>query len=68
MSDLSWRVDGLSFKRRPSDSGPYLVLRADLAHEKAGVLHHVELTASPTGRNLHVYINGERYTKESTDG
>lgn len=62
---LRWEVDGLRFQRRPSDPGPYTVLRADLTHPKVGVLHHVELTASPSGKNLHVYVDGERYVREA---
>ena len=32
---------------------------------EVGVLHHVELTASPSGKNLHVYVDGVRYAPEA---
>jgi len=62
---LTWEVGGHRITRRPSDPGPYVVLQADLLGEEGDRLHHVELTASPSGRNLHVYIDGVRYTPET---
>lgn len=66
MADLTWEVQGMQFQRRPSDPGPYVLLLCDLmrAEERA---HHVEITASPTGRKLHVFVDGVRYVPEKPD-
>lgn len=62
-----WDVEGFRFNRRPSDPGPYTLLFADLMRDEER-LHHVELTASPTGKNLHVYVDGVRYVREDDRG
>lgn len=64
---IQWEVHGLRFDRRPSDPGPYTVLIADLVDAGAD-LHRVELTASPTGKNVHVYVDGVRYVREDDRG
>ena len=66
MGEFQWEVRGGRFNRRPSDSGPY-TLFADLMRDEER-LHHVELTASPTGKNLHVYVDGVRYVREDDRG
>ena len=60
-------VHGGHITRRPSDPGPYTLLFADLMRDEERV-HHVELTASPTGKNLHVYVDGVRYVREDDRG
>lgn len=62
MNPLWWSVRSFTFTRRPSDPGPYTVLIADLNLDvETCVVRRVELTASPTGRNVHVYVDGKRY-------
>lgn len=40
---------------RKRDSGPYHVLKVDVAGR-----HTVEITVSPTGRTWHLHVDGKR--------
>ncbi len=66
--NLRWEVRDYKLRRRSTDRDPYTILHAYLCHPKVGTLHHVELTASPTGKNLHVYVDGKRYVREDDRG
>jgi hypothetical protein len=55
-----WRVDGYRIRNRPRDPGMYVILKADLK-DGDETLRRVELTASPTGKNIHVYVDGKKY-------
>jgi hypothetical protein len=61
VSVIGWTVSGFRFMRRPSDPGPYVALNADLVDDGAEVIRRVQLVASPSGRNVHVHVDGVRY-------
>jgi len=63
---LQWEVWGGRFTRRPSDSGPYVLLRADLTRD-GDTLSRLQITASPKGRNVHVFVDGVRYVPAGSD-
>ena len=46
----------LSFTGRKRDTRPYYCLKVNVADK-----HHVEITCSPTGRSIHIYVDGERW-------
>lgn len=50
------RTRYLTFLRRVSDPGPYHVLIATVADK-----HRVEITCSPTGRSIHIHVDGKRW-------
>ncbi len=59
-----WEVSGFRLKRRTSDRYPYVFLDADLVKPDGSLIHRVQLVASPTGRNVHVFIDGKSYVPE----
>lgn len=64
---VGWEVRGWSFKRRPRDRYAYVGLvaylrRINLVGDPVGrAIHRVEVSASPTGRSVQVYVDGVRY-------
>ena len=59
MSGLHWEVSGGHIARSASEK-PYTFLYADLMRD-GHRLRQVQLSASSTGRALHIYVDGVRY-------
>jgi hypothetical protein len=53
------RTRYFTWQRRDSDPGPYHTLKVDV-----GGRHEVEITASPTGRSIHIHVNGKPWALE----
>lgn len=64
---VNWAVQGWTFNNRPRDPGPYVVLDAYLMPGLPGEcdqhdhLHHIRATSSPTGKTVHVEVDGVVY-------
>lgn len=68
---VGWDVRGWALKRRPRDRYAYVGFRA-CVHPINAVgdtlgrpIHRVEVTASPTGKNVHVFVDGVPYVPEA---
>lgn len=47
------RTRYFTFTRRPSDSGPYHILKVNIADR-----HELQVSVSPAGRNVRVWFDG----------
>lgn len=45
-----------TFTAKPRDPGPYGVVKIDTVNDRT-----IEVSVSPTGRNVHVYVDGKRW-------